>query len=831
VLRRTNSRKLVAVALLLAMVCPAVAQRSSKRPARRKPSKPATAVVSDPGLSAVDAVVRKAIANREIPGAVVVIGHNGSIIYRKAFGYRSLEPAQEPMTLDTIFDLASLTKCLATGLAVMRLVQNGDVRLNDPLAKYVPEFGRNGKEEITIRQLLTHYSGLRPDLDLSTPWQGYDEAMRRIYDEKPLYPPGSRFLYSDINFEVLGELVRRVAALPLEKYVDAHFYQVLHLQYTRFNPPAEWRPLIAPTQYENADLRTPVGSVAHGDSRGEMLRGIVHDPTARRMGGVSGHAGLFSNAADITALAQALLKNDGTLLSPAIITKMSTPQQPAGATEVRGLAWDLDSVFASNRGELLPVGSYGHTGFTGTSLWLDPSSQTFILILANAVHPAGRGTAVSLRAKIATAVAARLQLTSGDQEQAQLASITGYNETLVNVRRMAARNGAVLNGIDVLEADGFKQLASGSRRAGSGDRVIGVLTNHTGVDVQGRRTIDVLAHASGLKLAAIFSPEHGITGALDTTAAGGSVDAATGAPVYSVYGAGDAARRPSLEVLRKLDAVVVDIQDVGVRFYTYETTLGYFLEAAAKTGTEIVVLDRPDPIGGMQVQGPLSQPGQESFVNYMPEPLRHGMTMGELAQFFNGERKLNAKLTVVPMQGWLRGDWFDSVSQMWIAPSPNLRSLTQATLYPGVALVEYTNVSVGRGTDTPFELLGAPWIKAREFADYLNARNIAGVRFVPTTFTPTSSRYANQTCSGVQIYLADRYALDSGWLGVELAAALHKLYPADWQMQKLIELLGNQAVYDAIARGDDPRFIAEQWRDELEKFRELRRKYLLYPEK
>jgi CubicO group peptidase (beta-lactamase class C family) len=534
------------------------------------------------GLSVIDEIVRKSIANGETPGAVIVVGHNGSIVYRKAFGNRSVEPTQEPMTVDTIFDIASLTKCLATGLSVMRLVQDGSIRLNDPVVKYIPEFGRNGKEEITIRQLLTHYSGLRPDLDLDTPWQGYDEAMRRIYAEKPVSPPGSRFAYSDINFEILGELVRRVSGMPLDQFAARHFYQPLGMQRTRFNPPSEWRPQIAPTQYENAGLRTPVGEVAAQGGH-EMLRGVVHDPTARRMGGVAGHAGLFSTADDLARLAQALLNNDGSVLSPAIVQKMITPQQPAGATQVRGLAWDLDSVFASNRGELLPVGSYGHTGFTGTSLWIDPATRTFIIILANAVHPNGKGSVVALRTRIATAVAAHLQLTADEQEQVRLASITGYNETMVNVRRMSARNGAVLNGIDVLEASGFAQLKGGSKRAGAGDRIIGVLTNNTGLDLQGRRTIDILAHVPGLKLAAIFSPEHGITGALDTSAVGDAVDAATGVPVYSVYGSTDAARRPSLDALRKLDAVVIDIQDVGVRFYTYETTLGYFLEAAAKT--------------------------------------------------------------------------------------------------------------------------------------------------------------------------------------------------------------------------------------------------------
>ena len=296
------------------------------------------------------------------------------------------------------------------------------------------------------------------------------------------------------------------------------------------------------------------------------------------------------------------------------------------------------------------------------------------------------------------------------------------------------------------------------------------LTNQTGIDLHGRRTIDVLAQAPGISLDAIFSPEHGVTGDLDTTHVGNSTDAATGVPVYSVYGGSDAARRPSQDVLKGLDAVVVDIQDVGARYYTYETTLGYFLEAAAKAGIELIVLDRPNPVTGAFVQGPIPDAGRESFVNYFPVPVRHGMTMGELAKMFNAERNINARLTVVPMEGWIRGDWYDSTALSWINLSPNMRSLTEATLYMGVGVVEGTNVSVGRGTDTPFELLGAPWIKASELAQYLNGRNISGVRFVPVSFNPNASNYANEKCAGVNIVVTDRNALDSPALGIELAS-------------------------------------------------------------
>ena len=759
-------------------------------------------------LPQVDAIVQDAIAQHQVPGAVVLVGHHGRVIYRKAFGWRSLEPRRERMTVGTIFDLASLTKVIATTPCVMHLVEEGKIRLNDPVVRYLPEFGANGKQDITVRQLMIHYSGLAPDLDLTQPWQGKETAYQMAFQEKPENPPGARFVYSDINYITLGALVERVTGMPLNEYAEQTVFKPLKMTHTQFLPPRAWIPRIAPTQYDEHNV---------------MLRGVVHDPTARRMGGVAGHAGLFSTADDLSKYCQALL--DGKLLSPLTIEKMSTPQQPPNDTDVRGLGWDIDTPFSSNRGELLPVGSFGHTGFTGTSVWIDPVTRTYIIILANGVHPRGEGTAVPLRSKVATAVAASLRLTVSEKEQLRLARLTGYNEAAAAARNVQARNGEAKSGIDVLEAGNFSLDVFQSKGT---QKRIGLLTNQTGVDAQGKRTIDVLAHAPGVSLVAIFSPEHGVTGTLDTTAVGNTVDAATKIPVYSVYGATDAQRRPPLDVLKSLDAVFIDLQNAGSRYYTFETSMGYFLEAAAKAGTQVVVLDRPNPITGSIVQGPVSDPATASFVNYFPEPVRHGMTMGELAQMFNSELHINAKLTVVPMQGWMRGDWYDSTSLTWVNPSPNLRSLTEATLYPGVGLIEGTNISVGRGTDTPFELLGAPWINAHDLAAYLNAREIQGVRFVPVDFTPDSSIYAHQLCHGVNIVLLERSVLDAPELGVELASALHKLYGAQYDMHRLPELLNNKAVFDAITTGEDPRRIAQDWQKQLDDFQQMRQKYLIY---
>jgi uncharacterized protein YbbC (DUF1343 family)/CubicO group peptidase (beta-lactamase class C family) len=760
----------------------------------------------------VDAVIQSAISEGSIPGAVLIVGHDGAVIYRKAYGARALEPRREAMTLDTVFDLASLTKVIVTTPAVMQLVESGKVRLNDPVAKYLPEFAVNGKDDITVRQLLTHYSGLEPDLDLKTPWEGKQTAYAMAMAETPVDPPGSKFSYSDVNFIVLGALVERVSGESLDEYAARHIFAPLKMMRTRFVPPlagrAGWIEKIAPTQY---------------DENERMLWGVVHDPTARRMGGVAGHAGVFSTGDDLAKFAQAMLDGGDGILSALSVEKMTQPEQPPAAPVLRGFGWDIDSPFSSNRGDLLPVGGYGHTGFTGTSMWIDPTTQTYIILLTNAVHPRGKGNAIALRSKVATAMAAELPLTTSEKEALRWKSITGYNEAQSAARRMSMRNGSVKNGIDVLEAHGFDVLQVAGRK-----KKIGLVTNQTGVDAEGRRTIDVLAAAEGVSLEAIFSPEHGVTGTLDTTDINNSKDAATGVVVYSVYGATDAARRPAADVMKTLDAVVIDIQDAGARFYTYETTLGYFLEAAAAAGVEVIVLDRPDPITGSFVQGPVADAGHESFTNYWTLPVRHGMTLGELAKMFNVERNINAKLTVVPMEGWQRGDWFDSTGLGWVNPSPNLRSVTEAALYPGVALIEGTNVSVGRGTDTPFEVVGAPWVKSREFAAYLNSRGIAGVRFVPVTFTPASSNYSGVKCEGVNVVLTERNALDAPELGIELAAALQRLYPANFKIGRMAELLVNQGAFDGLMAGRDPRRIAQDWQEELEKFEVVRKKYLSY---
>lgn len=778
------------------------AQKTASGPKSRR-----VAAAGTGRLAAIAPAIQEAIRENKMPGAVVVVGHNGHIVYRRAFGYRALVPRRLPMRVDTIFDLASLTKVIATNTAIMQLLEQGKLRLEDSVANYWPEFGANGKGEITVRELMTHYSGLPPDLELEPAWSGYDTAMKMIEQASLVFPPGTRFMYSDVNYETLGELVHRFSGEPLNVYCARHIFKPLRMRNTMFLPPESLRMRIAPTQYRDGD-------------HGPMLWGVVHDPTAQDMGGVAGHAGLFSTADDLAIFAQMLLdggRSHGVrVLTPLSVDKMATPQTPPFKMAVRGLGWDIDTPFSSNRGDLFPVGSYGHTGFTGTSIWIDPFSHTYVILLTNAVHPEGKGNVIALRSQIANIAAAAYAHMPTAKELAARPTVTSYYEILSSYRTPAPANDKTATGIDVLESEGFAPLA-GLR--------IGLVTNQSGRDAAGRRTVDVLNSAPGVKLVAIFSPEHGIQGIADEKV-DSSRDAATGLPIYSLYGQ---TNRPTDEMLAGLDALVYDIQDAGVRFYTFETTLGYTLEAAAHKGLAYFVLDRPDPLGGFNVEGPLLDADQRSFVGYLAEPVRQGMTVGELAQMFNGEEHLGAKLTVVKMQNWHRTDWFDETGLDWVNPSPNLRDMTEVALYPGVGMIEGSDVSVGRGTDRPFEVVGAPWIDGKKLSDYLNARRIQGVRFVPADFTPSSSRFSGQLCHGVQINLVDRDALDSPEFGVELSAALFKLFPNDFKLDSTLQLTGSRAVIDGIRQGRDPRRLAYEWeQNQLQAYRRMRAQYLLY---
>ncbi len=782
----------------------------------------------------MDNVIQQAIARHETPGAVVLVARRGRVVWRKAYGARAVAPAREEMTTDTIFDLASLTKVVATATSIMILVERGLVRLNDPVTHYIPELQGEGRERVTVERLLTHRSGYAPDFDLSRQWSSYDEAMKRLSAEPLRNTPGTRFVYSDINYIALGEVVRRVSGTPLDEFARQNIFEPLKMRDTGFRPRAELTARVAPTETRRATLSYLGGKAENAGPEGDhWMRGEVHDPTAYRMGGVAGHAGLFSTADDLAVFCQMILQGGEyggvRILSPMGVATMTRPRVVEEGAGTRGLGWDITSSFSNNRGDLFPPGSFGHTGFTGTSIWIDPASETFVIFLSNRVHPDGKGEVGPLRGRVASIVAA--SVTDTPVERAREESARFAAAILPDVARLVASNNGramsvsrnvdapadaqILTGIDVLERDGFKQLA-GMR--------IGLVTNHTGRDRLGRPTIDVLSKAAGVRLTALFSPEHGIRGAADEKVSD-SKDEQTGLPVYSLFGE---SRRPKPEQFKNLDALVYDIQDVGARFYTYITTLGYVMEEAARAGLPVFVLDRPNPVGGTEVEGPVADADRLSFTAYHTIPVRHGMTVGELARLYNDERRIGCDLRVVKMEGWVRAMWFDSTNLVWVNPSPNMRSLTEATVYPGVGLLETTNLSVGRGTDTPFEVIGAPWLDGQRLAPYLNERRLAGVRFVPVRFTPKSSVFKGEECGGVNIIVTDRTQFRPVHAGLEIAAALHRLYPAEWRVDDYIRLLANSDTLARLKRGDSPEEITDSWAPRLGEFRRVRDRALLY---
>ncbi|MEP6768038.1 MAG: exo-beta-N-acetylmuramidase NamZ domain-containing protein [Acidobacteriota bacterium] len=749
-------------------------------------------------LSAVGTEVEAAIARHELPGAVVVVRHRGRTVFRKAYGDRAVLPEREPMTPDTIFDVASLTKVVVTAPSILMLIEAGKVRSSDPVVRYVPEFAAGGgdRSKVTVEQLLTHRAGLVPD----DPIEIYAGSREEIFARKHAQPlqsrPGSEFVYSDVGYELLGEVVRRVSGEELDVFAEKRIFRPLRMKDTGFRRPGSARDAsrVAPTEQRE----------------GRWMRGEVHDPRAYAVGGVAGHAGLFSTADDLARFCRMILNGgslDGALiLSPLGVDALTRPRF-YGDGNIRALGFDVATTFSSPGGDLFPAGSFGHTGFTGTSLWIDPGSQTFVILLSNRVHPDGKGDVVRLRSVVSSIVAAALS-------PAAAAAARRLDP------KIPARPREVQAGVDVLVARNFGALA--------GKRV-GLVTNASGLARDGRTTAEVLASAeakkAGVTLVRLFSPEHGPKIDADDQVSD-QTDPATGLPVVSLYGE---RRRPSPEDLSGLDALVFDVQDVGVRFYTYPATGGYLLEAAAQAKIPLVVLDRPDPIGGLLVEGPLADPDKLSFTAYHEIPVRYGMTPGELMRLFNAERKIGAAVQVVEMRGWSRDLWFDETGLEWVNPSPNMRSLNAAALYPGVGLLETTNVSVGRGTDTPFEILGAPWIDASRLAAYLSARKIPGVRFTPIHFTPAASVHVGARCGGVRITLTDRGILRAAPLGIEIASALRSLYPGDWDRSRLGALIANADTVSRIERGDSPEAIVASWAPGLADFEARRAKWFLYP--
>ena len=721
----------------------------------------------------IDAEVARALAQGQLPGCVVLIGRHDSVVFRRAYGARSLRPVRTAMREDTIFDLASLTKPIATAASIMILVEQGRVRLDAPIAEYLVELSQSPHGQATIRQLLLHTSGLPATSALRHYEHGVDYAVRSIAKLGQVHPPGTTYLYSDLGFVLLGEVVRRACGRDLAKFAASQIFEPLRMPDTEFGVPEPQRGRAAPTE--------PRG--------GRWLQGIVHDPRAFRLGGTAGHAGLFSTVDDLARFARMLLGQGslGTvrILKPETWTLMTTAHRLEA--DVRGLGWDMPNGPSS-----WSRNAFGHGGFTGTSFWVDPDRDLFVIFLSNRLHPDGKGDTHGLAQRI---------------RELAVAAVPG-------MARAPVREPPLLLGIDVLRRDGFRAL-HGAR--------VGLIANASSRARDGRRTADLLWNEPSVELVTLFAPEHGLGADREGTIRD-SIDEGTGLPIRSLYGQSLA---PTAADLRDLDALVFDLPDAGTRFYTYTSTLRHAMQAAAAEGLRFVVLDRPNPIDGITVEGPLALADQLSFVNPHRLPVRHGMTMGELARLLDAELAIGGRLEVVPLEGWHRTDRFDDTGLFWFNPSPNLRSAQQALLYPALGLLERTNLSVGRGTDRPFEVFGAPWLDAKRVVRQLQEHRLSGVTFAVTRFTPRADPYRGRSCAGVRVRVVEPGAFRAVRTGLAVAHTLLRLQP-EWQVGGMAPMLANRATLDALRRGATVAAIEQGWQADLASFAIRRQAALLY---
>ncbi|HDR9028419.1 TPA: DUF1343 domain-containing protein [Burkholderia vietnamiensis] len=734
--------------------------------------------------AAIDAAIAAEIADGHLAGAVVVTGDADGARVRVARGARVTGEQAEPMTADTVFDLASLTKPVATAVAIMQLAERGMLGLDMPAAHYWTAFGTNEKAGITIRQLLAHVSGLPAGVSSARALRSRAAVLADIVAMAPVATPGTRVRYSDVNYVVLGEIVRRVSHRPLDAWCAEHVFGPLGMTSATFRPAAPLSARVAPTVVRD----------------GRLLRGRVHDPVAAALGGVAGNAGLFASADDLARFARMLL-NGGTLgatrvLSARSVAELETPLPADTPSELHTPGWAVGPPLVANRYRLPPVGALQHLGYTGTALWIDPVTRRFAIVLTSRLYPDETGTAMPLRALVVGIVSSAAAPVTPAQIAARVPPMA---DALAAAVRPPPSRGPVLAGIDVLAASGYAAVA-GKR--------IALVTNRSGFDRFGRRTADLLAHAPGARLVALFAPEHGLGTDVDDTF-DDSVDAATGAVVHSLYGE---RRTIAPALLADVDVLVVDLQDAGVRFFTYLATLGYALEAGAAAHRPVIVLDRPDPLGADAFGGPVADAGPSTFTRYYALPLAPGMTIGELARLFNDRLQIGATLSVVPLANYARTMRFDDTGLGWLPPSPNLRDTAALSLYPETGLVEGAAVSVGRGTATPFSVVGAPWIDARSVADDLRAMRLAAT-FSPVRFVPTEGQYRGRLCEGVRIERLPG-ATRPGEIGLALALALHRRYPARLRIDAIRASVGSREVADMLEAGrsfdDIEAFVAAQ---------------------
>ncbi len=734
----------------------------------------------------IDEAVRSAIARHQIPGAVVAIGRRDGLAFLRAYGLRASDPSPEANDVETIYDLASLTKAVATTTAIGILESRGAIDFDDPVALHLPAFGAHGKEHITIRQLLTHTGGL-PAVDPLSAYEGAtrEESIARILALAPAHPAGARVLYSDLGFIVLGELVAAVSRVPLDELVQREILVPLGMSSSCYRCDPSLLPRIAPTER----------AVRRG---GALIRGDVHDPRAFRLGGVSGNAGLFSSAPDLARFARMMLQGgelDGVRVLPAeTVRALVTP------VDGRALGWNVRTdaeqrAFRAAHESAMSVSSFGHSGWTGTWMRIDPENDVFALVLSNDVHPDARGDVRPLTVEIERIVSESVE------------------------RLLPPPAIDLLAGIDVEARGGLPNLR--------GRRVV-LVTHDAARARDGARTLDVLASSSAMTVLRVLAPEHGI-GSDREGAIGDARDARTSLPVLGLFGR---TRRPTDAMLEGADTVVVDLVDVGVRFYTYASTVHeVLLAAAARPELRVVLLDRPCPLGGAIVEGPSLDPDLVTFINHHPLPLRHGLTLGELARLLDSELSLGLgeRLVIVPAEGWDRAATAIDIGERWVPPSPNLPDAETALLYPAAALLEGADVSVGRGTPEPFHLIGAPWMDADRVLAQLALEPPPGVAFESARFTPRAATHRGHACRGIRMRIVDRTLFRASRTGLAIVRAVVSVHADRVDLARVLPLVGSHRVVEGLADGAPLDALVRFAEEDARTFEARRAPFLLYP--
>lgn len=714
--------------------------------------------------------LQRAVQLAEVPGAVLCVGDLDTTYFLGAHGDRQLIPDRAPSQNETLYDLASLTKVVCTATAIMQLRDQDRLSLDQPVTDFIPipEF-----RAMTLRHLFTHTSGLVPGFWYYKTMTTFEEMMEHYADEGIKHPVDYHHDYSDVGFMLLGKVVEISSGQTLDHYFQQHIATPLQLTRTRFTPPEDWKANTAPTEDDR-------------NFRNQLIHGVVHDENAYALGGVSGHAGLFSTAGDLAKFCRGLL--EGLLLSNDTLREMTTlgikPLYPW-----QGLGWQIDPWLTKSTGFLPSRTAFGHTGWTGTSMWLDREKGLFTVLLSNSCHP-DRNTRdnTTLRREVHIAIAREFYTTTNTH-----------------------------SGLDRIIRENFSRI-QGKR--------IALLTNHAAVDQTGRHILDALAECPDLRLIRLFSPEHGIRGQAE---AGEKVDGQESpVPVTSLYGTRKA---PTPAELNDIELFVVDLQDIGVRYYTYMATMKNCIEACAKARVPILILDRPNPLGGVTLEGPIAQE-TESLVSCSEIPARHGMTMGELGLWF-AQRDLRPhrpNITINYLDSWQPQRLFPQISLPWRAPSPNMPSFETALVYVGTCLIEGTNLNEGRGTDTPFLIFGAPWLDAAGIIDAIPPELTPGLTLTAEAYTPrsipgkaTSPKFQDQECQGIRIAIQHPKAVRAFRTTLALIIAIRERHPGALEFTQMFRLLaGGPDLLNRIEAGESAQFITETYAAQLSKFDNVR---------